>query len=60
MIEKSSPLYQNYTPTVILKNTDPKVDYHTRGKWFIHGPKRRKENQLHSLKPPVDYPKFRM
>ena len=26
------------------------VDYHAGGKWFIHGPKRRKENQLLSLK----------
>ena len=29
-----------------------KVDYHAGGKWFIHGPKRRKENQLLSLKHP--------
>ena len=29
-----------------------KLDHHTRGKWFIHGPKHRKENQLLSLKPP--------
>ena len=26
------------------------MDYHAGGKWFIHGPKRRKENQLLSLK----------
>ena len=25
------------------------VDQHTGGKWLIHGTKRRKENQLHSL-----------
>ena len=24
-------------------NVSRKVDYHTGGKWFIHGPKRRKE-----------------
>ena len=30
-----------------------KVDYHAGGKWFIHGPKRRKENQLLSLKHPL-------
>ena len=27
-----------------------KVDYHAEGKWLIHGPTRRKENQLLSLK----------
>ena len=26
-----------------------KVDQHTGGKWLIHGTKRRKDNQLHSL-----------
>ena len=31
-------------------NLSRKVDYHAGGKWFIHGPKRRKENQLLSLK----------
>ena len=31
-------------------NVSRKVDYHAGGKWFIHGPKRRKENQLLSLK----------
>ena len=29
-----------------------KVDQHTRGKWLIHGTKRRKNNQLQSLKLP--------
>ena len=33
-------------------NVSRKVDYHPGGKWFIHGPKRRKENQLLSLKHP--------
>ena len=28
------------------------MDYHAEGKWFIHGPKHRKENQLLSLKHP--------
>ena len=27
----------------------PKVNQHTGGKWFIHGTKRRKDNQLQSL-----------
>ena len=30
-------------------NVSRKVDYHAGGKWFIHGPKRHKENQLLSL-----------
>ena len=33
-------------------NVSRKVDYHAGGKWFTHGPKRRKENQLLSLKHP--------
>ena len=33
-------------------NVSRKEDYHAGGKWFIHGPKRRKENQLLSLKHP--------
>ena len=31
-------------------NVRREMDYHAGGKWFIHGPKRRKENQLLSLK----------
>ena len=33
-------------------NVSRKVDYYTGGKWFIHGTKRRKENQLLSLEHP--------
>ena len=33
-------------------NVSRNVDYHAGGKWFIHGPKHRKENQLLSLKHP--------
>ena len=33
-------------------NVSRKVDYNAGGKWLIHGPKRRKENQLLSLKHP--------
>ena len=36
-------------------NVSRKVDYHAGGKWFIHGPKRRKDNQLLSLNTPADY-----
>ena len=35
-----------------FRNVSRKVDFHAGGKWFIHGPKRRKENQLLSLKHP--------
>ena len=44
-------LTQAYIPTVIW-SVSRKVDYHAGDKWFIHGPKRRKENQLLSLKHP--------
>ena len=33
-----------------------KVDQHTGGKWLTHGTKHRKDNQLQSLEPPVEYP----
>ena len=33
-------------------NVSRKVNYHAEGKWFIYGPKRRKENQLLSVKHP--------
>ena len=33
-------------------NVSRKMDYHAGGMWFIHGPKRHKENQLLSLKHP--------
>ena len=36
------------------------MEHHTEGKWFIHGPKHRNENQLHSLNIPADFPKFKM
>ena len=32
------------------------VDQHTGGKLLIHGTKRRKDNQLQSLEPRVEYP----
>ena len=35
-----------------LKVYFPKVDQHREGKWFIHGTKRRKDNQLQSLELP--------
>ena len=35
-----------------LKLDYQKVDKHTGGKWFIHGTKRHKDNQLQSLELP--------
>ena len=35
-----------------LKLDFQKLDQHTGGKWLIHGTKRRKNNQLQSLKLP--------
>ena len=43
-VENSSPLYQTYTPTAVYKHTS-KLYNHTVGKWFIHGPKHRKDNR---------------
>ena len=46
------PLCQIHSPTV-FKNFDfQKVDQHAGGKWLIHDSKRRKDNQLQSLKLP--------
>ena len=44
------PLCQTYSPTV--KFDFQKVDQHAGGKWLIHDIKRRKDNQLQSLKLP--------
>ena len=33
-----------------------KVDQHTGGKWLFHGTQHRKDNELQSLEPPVEYP----
>ena len=33
-----------------FKNRNLKVDHHTKSKWFIHCPKRHRENRLQSLK----------
>ena len=32
------------------------MDQHAGGKWLIHDTKRRKDNQLQSLKSPAEYP----
>ena len=40
----------NLQPNCCLKVDLQKVDKHTVGKWLIHDTKRRKDNQLQSLK----------
>ena len=42
----------NLQPNFCLKFDSPKVDQHEGGKWLIHDTKRRKDNQLQSLKLP--------
>ena len=42
----------NLSYQLTIKNLNRKVDYLTGGKWFIHGPKHRKENQLLILEHP--------
>ena len=44
--------HSKLTYQLSFENVSRKVDYHAGGKWFIHGPKRRKDNQLLSLKHP--------
>ena len=41
-------LYQAYT-RIFIWNVNLKMDHHTGGKWFIHGPKHFKENQMLNL-----------
>ena len=40
----------NLRPNCCLKFDFQKVDQHAGGKWLIHDTKRRKDNQLQSLK----------
>ena len=42
----------NLQPNGCLKIDFKKVDQHAGGKWLIYYTKRRKDNQLQSLKPP--------
>ena len=44
--------HSKLTYQLSFSNVSRKVDYHAGGKWFIHGPKRHKENQLLS---PISY-----
>ena len=44
--------YVKLTAQQLFKVDFQKVDQHSGGKWLIHDTKRRKDNQLQSLKPP--------
>ena len=44
--------HSKLTYQLLFQSVSRKLDHHAGGKWFIHGPKRRKENQLLSLKHP--------
>ena len=45
-------MLSNLQPNCRLKIDFQKVDQHAGGKWLIHDTRRRKENQLQSLKLP--------
>ena len=47
-----SSIMSNLQPNCCLKFDFQKVDQHAGGKWLIHDTKRRKDNQLQSLKLP--------
>ena len=50
----------NLQPNWCLKIDFQKLDQHAEGKWLIHDTKRRKDNQLQSLKLPcpAEYPSW--
>ena len=48
--------YVKLTNLLSFQTRFPKTGPTYRGKWLIHGPKCRKDNQLQSLEPPVEYP----
>ena len=50
----------NLQPNCFLKFDFQKVDQHAGGKWLIHDTKRRKNNQLQSLKLPCRISKLSM
>ena len=50
--EDLQSIMSNLQPTFCVKVDFYWVDKHTGGKWLIHDTKRRKDNQLQSLKPP--------
>ena len=48
----SQSFMSNLQPNCCLEFDFQKVDQHAGGKWLIHDTKRRKDNQLQSLKLP--------
>ena len=48
----------NLQPNCCLEFDFQMVDQHAGGKWLIHDTKRRKDNQLQSLKSPAEYPSW--
>ena len=52
-------IMSNLQPNCCLKIDLQKVDQHAGGKWLIHDAKRRKDNQLQSLKLPCRISKLR-
>ena len=56
--EDLQSIMPNLQPNCCLKVDFQKVDQHTRGKWLIHDTKRRKDNQLQSLKLPCKISKL--
>ena len=50
--EMKLSIMSNLQPNCCLKIDFQKVDQHAGGKWLIHDTKRRKDNQLQSLKLP--------
>ena len=50
--EDLQSIMSNLQPNCCLKVNFQNLDQHTGGKWLIHATKRRKDNQLESLKLP--------
>ena len=50
--------YVKPTAQLVFKIDIQKVDQHVEGKWLIHDTKRRKDNQLQSLKLPCKISKL--
>ena len=50
--KKKRFIMSNLQPNCCLEFDFQKVDQHAGGKWLIHDTKRRKDNQLQSLKLP--------
>ena len=48
----------NLQPNCCVEFDFQKVDQHAGGKWLIHDTKRRKDNQMQSLKLPAEYPSW--